>query len=226
MVSGAYAAALVEWRETIGDIYKEIRSTHARDPSGTWERFRERRDFLYKHHPCSALTESEKLTFTGFENYSYNPDLCFVGRVEYEANGKSYEASTSEGALPCRRIAIARFEHRGKSQALSIFWLDIYGGGIWLPVGDQTNGDTTYAGGRYLFDTSKGANLGFGDEGKNILLDMNFLYPPSCSLNAQWVCPLSPPENRLTFPVEAGETIFGSGDVVSTFIPASDPIST
>jgi uncharacterized protein len=173
MVSGAYAAALVEWRETIGDIYKEIRSTHARDPSGTWERFRERRDFLYKHHPCSALTESEKLTFTGFENYSYNPDLCFVGRVEYEANGKSYEASTSEGALPCRRIAIARFEHRGKSQALSIFWLDIYGGGIWLPVGDQTNGDTTYAGGRYLFDTSKGANLGFGDEGKNILLDMN-----------------------------------------------------
>ena len=94
MVSGPYAAALVEWREAIGDIYEQIRSTHARDPRGSWERFRERRDFLYKHHKCSALTESsEKLTFTGFENYSYDPDLCFIARVEYEANGRSYDAT-------------------------------------------------------------------------------------------------------------------------------------
>ena len=226
MVSGPYAAALVEWREA---IWRHLQTnpfhTCARSAwklGALWER----RDFLYKHHQCSALTESEKLTFTGFENYCTNPDLCFIGRVEYEANGKKYDARTSEGALPCRKIATARFEHRGKSQALSIFWLDIYGGGIWLPVGDETNADTTYAGGRYLFDTTKGANLGFRDEGKKILLDMNFLYPPSCSLNAQWVCPLSPPENRLPFRVEAGETIFRGGDAVPTSINASDPIIT
>ena len=211
MVSGPYAAALVEWREAIGGIYKEIRATHARDPRLAWERFRERRDLLYKHHVCSALTEAEKLDFSGFKNYSYNPAFCFVGEVEYDAEETAFSASISEGALPCRKIATAKFQHLGEPRALSIFWLDIYGGGLWLPVGDETNGDTTYAGGRYLFDTSKGANLGLSEDGGKIHLDMNFLYPPSCSINPQWVCPLSPPQNRLRFRVEAGEVNFERG---------------
>ncbi|MBV9054694.1 MAG: DUF1684 domain-containing protein, partial [Hyphomicrobiales bacterium] len=42
------------------------------------------------------------------------------------------------------------------------------------------------------------------EDGGNILLDMNFLYPPSCSLNDRWICPLCPPENKLPFRVEAG----------------------
>jgi uncharacterized protein len=205
VVSGSYAAALVEWRETVGDIYKEIRATHAGDAPRAWERFRERRDSLYRHHACSALVEAEKLNFTGFENYAYDPAFCFVGEVEYDVEETRYRARISEGALPYRKIATARFEHLGKPRTLSIFWLDIYGGGLWIPVGDETNGETTYGGGRYLFDTGKGANLGMSTDGRKILLDMNFLYPPSCALDAQWICPLCPPQNRLPFRIEAGE---------------------
>jgi uncharacterized protein (DUF1684 family) len=205
MVSGPYAAALVEWREAVGEIYKEVRATHAGDSLRAWERFRERRDFLYKHHTCSALTEAEKRKFAGFENYAYDPAFCFIGEVAYDVDETRYRAQISEGALPYRKIATAKFDHLGKPRALSIFWLDIYGGGLWIPVGDETNGEMTYGGGRYLFDTSKGANLGMSEDGKKILLDMNFLYPPSCSLNAQWICPLCPPQNRLPFRIEAGE---------------------
>ena len=67
----------------------------------------------------------------------------------------------SEGALQCRSIGVARFSHAGQTASLNLFWLHIYGGGLWLPVCDQTNGKTTYDGGRYLFDTTNGANLGW-----------------------------------------------------------------
>ena len=92
----------------------------------------------------------------------------------------------SEGTLQCRSIGVARFSHAGQTASLHLFWLHIYGGGLWLPVGDQTNGKTTYSGGRYLFDTTKGANLGWRSDGGRILLDLNFLYPPSCALSDSW----------------------------------------
>ncbi|SEE65773.1 hypothetical protein SAMN05444161_6571 [Rhizobiales bacterium GAS191] len=208
MVSGPYAAALIGWREAVAAIYHEVRAAHGADPRAAWMHFRERRDHLYKHHACSALTDLEKQRFDGFDYHAYDPQLCFVGEVDYGVEEVSLETEISEGALPYRRIGVARFLRRGTPHSLDLYWLDIYGGGLWLPVGDETNGTTSYGGGRYLFDTAKGANLGLHVDGKRILLDLNFLYPPSCALNAAWICPLCPPANRLPFAVNAGERSF------------------
>jgi uncharacterized protein (DUF1684 family) len=89
---------------------------------------------------------------------------------------------------------------------LSLFWINGYGGGLFLPFGDTTNRQTTYGAGRYLYDTIKGADL--GTSRTEVVLDFNFAYSPSCAYNPRWVCPLAPPENRLPFPVPAGEMIF------------------
>ena len=58
-------------------------------------------------------------------------------------------------------------------------------------------------GGRDLFDTIKGADLGVTQT--EITLDFNYAYNPSCAYDARWVCPLAPTENRLPFAVRAGE---------------------
>ena len=86
---------------------------------------------------------------------------------------------------------------------LTLFWLEGYGGGLFLPFKDQTSGRETYGGGRYLYDTVKGADLGAAPD--SILLDFNFAYNPSCAYNPRWVCPLAPRENVLDFRIEAGE---------------------
>ena len=84
-----------------------------------------------------------------------------------------------------------------------LFWIAGYGGGLFLPFGDVTNGRQTYGGGRYLYDTIKGADLGATlDE---MVLDFNYAYHPSCHYNPRWVCPLAPPESKLPFPILAGE---------------------
>ncbi len=61
---------------------------------------------------------------------------------------------------------------------------------------DDTNGNTTYGGGRYL-DPLK--------EGDQWILDFNLAYHPYCFYNEAFYCPVIPAANRLDLKVEAGE---------------------
>ncbi len=40
-----------------------------------------------------------------------------------------------------------------------------------------------------------------------VIIDLNFLYHPSCRYESSWLCPLAPPGNTVTVPVEAGERL-------------------
>ena len=86
-----------------------------------------------------------------------------------------------------------------------MWWLEQYGGGLFLPLRDGTSGESTYGGGRYLLDTTKGADL--GGLGDHLVVDLNFLYHPSCRYSSNWTCPLAPPENELKNPILAGEQL-------------------
>jgi hypothetical protein len=108
-----------------------------------------------------------------------------------------------DGHLRLKRFGRVHLSLPTGEGALSLFWVMGYGGGVFLPFGDTTNRTTTYGGGRYLYDTIKGADLGATSD--DIILDFNFAYNPSCAYNPRWTCPLAPPENRLAFAVLAGE---------------------
>ena len=71
--------------------------------------------------------------------------------------------------------------------------------------GTRPPAGTSYGGGRYLFDTAKGADL--GSDGQRIVIDFNFMYHPSCRYDPRWVCPLAPPENTIDVPINAGERL-------------------
>src|SRR5689334_12097007 len=101
------------------------------------------------------------------------------------------------------RFGVARFAHGGEELGLELYWLEGYGGGLFVPFADATSGSETYGAGRYLLDTVKGSDLGSVD-GK-LVLDFNFAYNPSCSYDPRWVCPLAPPGNRLAAPMRGGE---------------------
>ena len=70
---------------------------------------------------------------------------------------------------------------------------------------DATNDSETYGGGRYVWDSAKGADLGPDDDG--LVLDFNYAYHPSCVYDSRWSCPLAPPANWLGVPVRAGERL-------------------
>ncbi|MEM6285406.1 MAG: DUF1684 domain-containing protein, partial [Chloroflexota bacterium] len=103
------------------------------------------------------------------------------------------------------QVAQVTFTLPAGTGTLGVFWIEGYGGGIFVPFRDGTNGTGSYGGGRYLYDTIKGADLGGTDT--EMVLDFNYAYHPSCYYNERWVCPLAPPQNHLQFPVPAGETL-------------------
>ena len=77
--------------------------------------------------------------------------------------------------------------------------------GLFLPLRDGTADTASYGGGRYLLDTAKGADLGGTD--RSLVVDLNFLYHPSCRYSDSWQCPLAPAGNTITAPVRAGERL-------------------
>jgi len=119
------------------------------------------------------------------------------------------------GLLPIsvgRPIAFDRIGHLDVPfdsgvRRLTLFWLPEYAGGLFLPFRDATNGTETYGGGRYLLDSSKGADLGGDAATGTVIVDFNFAFQPSCAFDPKWSCPLSPPDNRLDIPIAAGERL-------------------
>jgi uncharacterized protein (DUF1684 family) len=115
-----------------------------------------------------------------------------------------YEISTSgDGSYSFSRVAVAAFELKGEQLQLDMYWLEGYGGGLFLPFRDATAGTETYGAGRYLLDTVKGSDLGGTTD--QLILDFNFSYNPSCAHDPKWVCPLAPPPNRVAVAIRAGE---------------------
>jgi uncharacterized protein (DUF1684 family) len=199
--------ALADWRRTIAESYAAVRSAPEGGRIFCWQDWRATRNDLFKRHPQSPLNQEQKDDFTGLPYYDYAPDFCVEARlVSAEAPESFHVYLSTDGDFKYSRVATAHFVIRGVAAQLSLFWIEGYGGGLFLPFKDATNGRETYGGGRYLYDTIKGVDLGVGKD--TILLDFNFAYNPSCAYHPRWVCPLSPRENTLPFSVAAGEMDF------------------
>jgi uncharacterized protein len=209
VIAGARDALdLLDWRRRVFDLYAEVRS--AADPDG-WTRWRAERDRLFRTHPQSPLAPDARASFAGLSYFDYDPSATVTAVVE-PTEPESYDITTSGqdgGAYRFTRIAVAAFRLNGSDLALELYWLEGYGGGLFVPFRDATSGSETYGAGRYLLDTVKGADLGSLDDGR-LVFDFNFAYHPSCSYDPRWVCPLAPPPNRLTVPVRAGERVISS----------------
>jgi uncharacterized protein len=192
---------LLDYRRRIFDLYREMRAST--DPAQAWVRWREERDRLFATHPQSPIPEAERGNFAGVPYYDYDPSKRVLAEC-LQAEPRSYDIPTSgEQLMRFSRCGIATFELESEAAELELYWLDAYGGGLFLPFRDATSGETTYGAGRYLLDTVKGADL--GTTGDRLVLDFNFAYNPSCSYDPRWVCPLAPPSNRLRVAVKAGE---------------------
>lgn len=193
--------ALADWRRRIAELYADVRATA--EPSAARERWAEMRDELFRSHPQSPLPEDQRSNFAGVPYFPYDMGYRCLGTV-HQQPGKSFEIPTSAGPpMAFTRFASVTFTLQGPEHTLELYWLDSYGGGIFLPFRDATSGTETYGAGRYLWDSIKGADLGM--EGDRMVLDFNFAYNPSCSYDSCWACPLAPPPNRLEIAIQAGE---------------------
>jgi len=200
---------LLDYRGQIFEIYAQIRQEQ--NPRQLWERWCDHRHNLFQYHPVSALDDKQKAKFQALDYFDYEPHLRVTGRVNTAVQETRLRIDLdADGTIELIRFGVVEFELpeidvETKIQTLNLYWIHGYGGGIFLPFKDATSGKETYGGGRYLYDTIKGADLGAYMHDNSMILDFNFAYNPSCSYNHRWVCPLSPKDNTLDFAINAGE---------------------
>ena len=109
--------------------------------------------------------------------------------------------------LALRRVGWLDIPFPAGERRLGLYWIEGYGGGLFLPFRDATNGKETYAAGRYVLDAVKSADLGGNAATGTLIIDFNCAYHPSCAFDPRWACPLAPPENTLDLPIRAGECL-------------------
>jgi uncharacterized protein (DUF1684 family) len=190
---------LLDWRERVARLYLSDR-----DVTG----FRAARDALFASHPQSPVPPEDRPRFTGLRWFPPDPAAVVEAPLRPASGTESIDTGGPDGVIDYRRAAVAETPWG----PLTLWWIEAYGGGLFLPVRDGTSGRETYGGGRYLTDTVKGT---FGRgltvlPGGRVRLDPNYLYNPSCAYDSRWACPLAPPENRVDVPIQAGELTYGS----------------
>jgi uncharacterized protein (DUF1684 family) len=209
---------LYDWRVRVAAMYRERarRIAEGDDPVTVWDAFRATKDALFASHPQSPLDAEARAAFRGLAYFAYDPAFCVTATLTPEtAEDEVLAPSSGPHAMPLRRAGRVSFTLGGDTVTLAVYWIDVYGGGLFLPFRDTTSGGETYGAGRYLHDTVKGSELlrlddpgEYGYPGGRVLLDFNYAYNPSCAYDPRWVCPLTPPENRLAVAIRAGERVF------------------
>lgn len=192
---------LAGWRRQVSEMYARVRA--ATDLQQAHAEWRASRDGLFQQHPDSPLGVDDPLRVSGVPYWPYDPKMRFALPVLPTDSARSYSIPTGgDEVTRIRQIGWVELPQPLDGR-LAIWWLQQYGGGIFVPFCDGTAGSSTYGAGRYLLDTAKGADLGL--DGDLLVLDFNFSYHPSCRYDEAWQCPLAPPENRLEASIEAGE---------------------
>ena len=93
-----------------------------------------------------------------------------------------------------------QFTYQSKPYSLDV--IDEGGNQLFITFADATSGVTTYGAGRFIYIDQPDAN-------GNTFIDFNQAFNPPCAFTKFATCPLPPPQNRLPFPIPAGEKNYG-----------------
>jgi len=198
---------LADWRRQVAALYGSVRGEP--DPERAHALWRTGRDELFRSHPQSPLPVNDPLRETGLPYWPYEPSLRLELELELELEPAAQPqrlllATGGDGTTALTQVGRLVLPPP-LDTTLAVWWLEQYGGGIFLPLRDGSAGQTSYGGGRYALDTAKGADL--GGTRHSLVIDLNFLYHPSCRYDSRWVCPLAPRDNVVAAEIHAGERL-------------------
>lgn len=141
------------------------------------------------------IVNPEIALFYGYELYELNPDFILEGQFTYYENTKTELVKAEvDGKRSTSFIGKVTFEVNGETHDLDV------GQGGFTMVSDDTTGDGSYGGGRYMY-------LDLPKTDDAIIVDFNKLYNPPCAYSEFTTCLYPPRQNVLPFKILAGETI-------------------
>ncbi|MEC8536335.1 MAG: DUF1684 domain-containing protein [Bacteroidota bacterium] len=163
--------------------------------------FQKKLNAFFKDVTTSPLKREALKSFESLPFFPIDSSFVTAAKLNRTPNSDFFEMPTSTTRLSKERVfGVLSFEFKSQIYKLNVYQsqISILEGDntLLLPFLDDTNGLSSYGGGRYI-------NIVI-PESDSILLDFNMAYNPYCAYNERYSCPIVPKENYLPFRVEAG----------------------
>jgi uncharacterized protein (DUF1684 family) len=160
----------------------------------------------YKDASSSPLKKKDLKNFKGLDFYPVDSSFVVTAKLERTPDSPVFKLPRTGGdKADYRQYGILRFELKGKQFQLPLYRsMDElrdprYKDYLFLPFTDDTSGDGSYGGGRYMdvFESKISPD-------NTIVLDFNNTYNPYCAYNDRYTCPIVPRKNHLDIAITAG----------------------
>ena len=196
-MSAAGALERLDWHRRVHELYAGVRAeSHPRVGHAGWAAVR---DELHASHPASP---ADRDLFRGLEVPDHDPAWRVTVRLQEAEPRRIVLPSSADRVAPFDRVGVLRTPWG----PLDAWQCVAYGTGFWVPVRDAGSGSLSFSGGRYLYDSAHGADLGSSADGE-LVVDLNFLHAPPCAHDPRELSPLAPQGNVLDVVVPVGELL-------------------
>lgn len=161
----------------------------------------------YRDPEESPLPDRYRKNFEGLDFFA--PDTTYVIEASFVRTPDALPfamPTTTDRKSKEVVYGIAQFTLNGKKRQLEIYQnqelmqQEEYEDYLFLPFTDETNGEETYTGGRYI-------DLTIPDN-DTVVIDFNKAYNPYCAYNKKYSCPIVPSVNALDTEVRVGVKAF------------------
>lgn len=165
------------------------------------EKFQKTINKEFKNPQESPLSAKDREDFKGLEFFAIDTAFNVVAefvRTPYETPFKM--PTSTERKPDYVKYGELYFNLKGKEHKLNVYQnlrpKEEYKDYLFLPFTDLTNGESSYAGGRYIDMMIPASN--------KVVIDFNKAYNPYCAYSGNYSCPIPPSENHLELAVTAG----------------------
>ena len=163
--------------------------------------FQKKMNEMFKDASKSPLKPNDLKTFSSLSFFPIDSSFVVKAKLTPTPNSKYFDMKTTTERVSKERIyGVLTFELQQQTFELNVYQgkdsTEVKSNYLFLPFLDDTNGISTYGGGRYMdLEVPKS---------DSIWLDFNTAYNPYCVYNERYSCPIVPRQNYVPIQIKAG----------------------
>lgn len=163
--------------------------------------FQKKMNEMFKDASKSPLKPNDLKTFSSLSFFPIDSSFVVKAKLTPTPNSEYFDMKTTTERVSKERVyGVLSFELLQQTFELKVYQgkdsTEIKSNYLFLPFLDDTNGISTYVGGRYMdLEVPKS---------DSIWLDFNTAYNPYCAYNERYSCPIVPRQNYVPLEIKAG----------------------